>query len=247
MIIWTDNAFIIGTTPLSERDLLVECFSEQHGRFKAVAKFGATSKNKTKYQEGNFISCEWKAKQEHQLGTITVEVLKGHMALIISDYLRLLSMQSVHSLIRAYLYQHDKASKLFFACQKFYEALILHDVRTLLLDYANLELILLEETGYGLSLHECVVTGDSDNLHYISPRSGCAVNINAGEPYKDKLFIYPKWLKDANYQPSFAELLDGLRMNAYFLERRLGEVHHAPLPVVRTRLLQQCENLAANE
>ncbi len=226
---------------------MVECFSQHHGRFRAVAKFGATAKNKTKYQEGNLIACEWKAKQEHQLGTISVEVLKGHMAGIISDYMRMLAMQSVHALCRTYLHQHDHMPRLFAACQQFYMSLISGDARQLFLHYFQFEMTLLEETGYALSLDECVATGEVINLHYISPKSGCAVSEAAGAPYKDRLFTYPKWLKDADYEPSFAELLDALRMNAYFLHKRLGEVHEVELPAVRARLMQQCENLAANE
>jgi DNA repair protein RecO (recombination protein O) len=247
VIIWQDTAYIIGTAPLNERDMMVECLSQHHGRFRAVAKYGATRKHKTTYQQGTLIACEWKAKQEHQLGTITVEVLKGYIAQILSDYPRLLAMQSAHALCSRYLYQHDHASQIFAAFGALYDALNEHNMTAVFTSYQALEITLLAETGYALSLDSCVATGAERELRYISPKSGCALSAVAGEAYKNKLFTYPAWLKDAEYTPSFAELLDAQRMNAYFLETRLGAVHNAPLPAVRERLTQHLEALAAHE
>ncbi len=48
---------------------------------------------------------------------------------------------------------------------------------------------LLEELGFGLDLSKCAVTGVTDDLMYVSPRTGRAVSAEAGEPYKDRLLL----------------------------------------------------------
>ena len=44
------------------------------------------------------------------------------------------------------------------------------------------ELQLLAELGFGLDLTQCAATGASDDLIYVSPKSGRAVSRAAGEP-----------------------------------------------------------------
>src|SRR3569833_1074624 len=46
------------------------------------------------------------------------------------------------------------------------------------------ELALLDELGFGLDLSSCASTGSTDNLAYVSPKSGRAVSSDAGAPYK---------------------------------------------------------------
>ena len=60
--------------------------------------------------------------------------------------------------------------------------------------YVRWEINLLANLGFGLELTACASTGKSENLIYVSPKSGQAVSSSAGEPYKDKLLALPKFL-----------------------------------------------------
>ena len=60
--------------------------------------------------------------------------------------------------------------------------------------YIKLEADLLEELGYGLDLSCCAASGVTDNLVYVSPKSGRAVSSLAGEPYKSKLLPLPSFM-----------------------------------------------------
>src|SRR3546814_18730479 len=53
--------------------------------------------------------------------------------------------------------------------------------------YVRWEVGVLADLGYGLDLDSCAVTGRNDDLAYVSPRSGRAVSLTAGEPYRDRL------------------------------------------------------------
>ena len=49
------------------------------------------------------------------------------------------------------------------------------------------ELAMLTELGFGLDLENCAATGETDDLIYVSPKSGGAVSRRAGEPWRDRL------------------------------------------------------------
>src|SRR6185503_5403101 len=63
--------------------------------------------------------------------------------------------------------------------------------------FVRFEAGLLEELGFALDLSKCAVTGQADDLVYVSPRTGRAVSRGAGEPYKDRLLPLPPFLLSA--------------------------------------------------
>ena len=72
---------------------------------------------------------------------------------------------------------------------------------------------LLASLGYGLDLKKCAATGTTENLFYISPKSGKAVCKEKGLKYDKKLLRFPTILKDVgkNYEFKRSDLLDGLK------------------------------------
>ncbi len=55
---------------------------------------------------------------------------------------------------------------------------------------------MLTELGFGLDLSTCAATGATQDLVYVSPKSGGAVSRSAGEPWRDKLLRLPPFLRD---------------------------------------------------
>ena len=84
-------------------------------------------------------------------------------------------------------------------------------------EYIKLEIEILAEAGYKLQLNKCVATGLADDLHYVSPKSGCAVSKNVGAPYSDKLLILPKFLAGDILDKD--STTDALNLTSYFLNR----------------------------
>ena len=104
--------------------------------------------------------------------------------------------------------------------------------------YAIFEFALLNICGFGLDLNKCVVTNATDNLAYISPKSGCAVSIDAGKPYHDKLFKLPKFLLDHKLNSSRAELFSSLEITKHFINKSYLLPHNLKMPFARTQLAQ---------
>ena len=61
--------------------------------------------------------------------------------------------------------------------------------------YVRWEAGLLAAMGYGLDLSKCASTGRRENLTHVSPRSGRAVCAEAAEPYLDKLYALPGFMR----------------------------------------------------
>jgi DNA repair protein RecO (recombination protein O) len=103
--------------------------------------------------------------------------------------------------------------------------------------YLRWELRLLEELGFGLDLSACAVTGLVEDLAYVSPKTGRAVTRAGAGDWADRLLPMPAGLVgDAVLPP--ADVLTGLRLTGFFLDRGLRPVlHDKPLPEARARLL----------
>ena len=87
-----------------------------------------------------------------------------------------------------------------------------------------------------MDLTSCAATGVTEDLIYVSPRSGQAVSREAGEPYRDKLLVLPSFLKNGAL-PDAGDVLNGLRLTGYFLDRHVFQPEGRSLPDARERLV----------
>jgi DNA repair protein RecO (recombination protein O) len=122
----------------------------------------------------------------------------------------------------------------------------------LLPDYVRWEALLLAELGYGLDLAACAATGGTEELVWVSPRSGRAVSAVAGEPWRDRLLPLPPFLlgedrPGANDPSGPADWLAGLRLTGHFLGRDAYGHHHKSLPPARDMLLNRLTALTETE
>jgi len=104
--------------------------------------------------------------------------------------------------------------------------------------YVRLELGLLQELGFGLDLEKCAVTGATDDLAFVSPKSGRAVSRGAAEPYRGKLLVLPTFLSTGGLPSDDVELRLGFDLTGYFLERHVFWPHNKPLPPARARFME---------
>ncbi len=95
---------------------------------------------------------------------------------------------------------------------------------------------MLGELGFGLDLSSCAATGVVEDLAYVSPRSAQAVSREAGAPYRDKLLLLPAFLH-RDTLASATDVLDGLRLTGYFLDRHIFQPLQRRLPDARERFV----------
>jgi DNA repair protein RecO (recombination protein O) len=100
------------------------------------------------------------------------------------------------------------------------------------------ELLLLAELGFGLDLETCAVTGSTDDLVAVSPRSGRAVSAAEAEPYAGKLLPLPRFVR-AGGPASWSDIAHGLDLTGHFLMRDLLTQKSTVLGEVRARLVDR--------
>jgi len=99
------------------------------------------------------------------------------------------------------------------------------------------ELGLLSELGFRLDLSHCASSGDTENLVWVSPKSGRAVSAEAGRPYEHQLLALPKFLQAGEGDVNIDDILQGLKLSGYFLDRHLFAPHDRAMPQARARLV----------
>ena len=101
------------------------------------------------------------------------------------------------------------------------------------------ELALLAELGFGLDLRRCGATGATDDLAYVSPRTGRAVSRSAGHAYRDRILALPDFLKRGldTAGTTDGDVRSGFRLTEHFLVRDVFAPRGLGLPVYRAAYL----------
>ena len=240
---WTDEGVILSVRPHAETAAVVEVLTREHGRHLGLVHGGRSRKSRPILQIGNQVDVTWKARLSEHLGVMTVEARRSFGAEAMDDPAALCALTSMCSLAHG-LPERDPHPNL-------YEVTLfvlgfLDDPTVWPALYVRWELALLDEFGFGLDLTHCAATGATTDLVYVSPKTGRAVSLAAGEPYKDRLLALPSFLRGHPGNGVHATDLDsGLSLTAHFLESRLFAVRNETLPEPRRRLPALIRSLSA--
>ena len=189
---WSDNAIILSVRKHGETSALVRLLSRTHGVYGGVVRGAQSKAHRGVLQPGNRVNASWSARLSEQLGSFKIELLEANMALLMQDAGRLSALSSACAIMEAALPERHPYPKLYQCLQGFLHSL--KETETWYEAYVMLEMDLLAESGFGLDLTACAATGATENLRYVSPKSGRAVSAEAGEPYKHKLLPLPSFL-----------------------------------------------------
>ena len=233
---WTDTAIVLGARPFGEGKLVAEVFSREHGRFGGVVHAGR--KSQPILQAGNVVHCGWKARLSEQLGFYSpLELVEPHATRLLDDALALLGLSSAVALIRGVTPERQAYPQLYDALTVLIEAMPHTEVWPAL--YTRFELGLLSAMGYGLDLSRCAVTGETEGLAWVSPRTGRAATADAGAPHADVLLKLPRFLVDTEAELMAGDVADAFALAGYFLERRLFDHKGEGMPDARRRLIER--------
>ena len=106
--------------------------------------------------------------------------------------------------------------------------------------YLDWELKLLSCIGFGLDLEKCAVTETTEDLCYISPKSGKAVCKEVGTEYHSKLLPFPPILRSNQRGRAFSndDLALGLSLSGFFIEKWLDySIENKKTLMIRKRFL----------
>ncbi|MDE1147925.1 MAG: DNA repair protein RecO [Azospirillaceae bacterium] len=239
---WTDDGIVLSARPFGDTAALVVVLTRDHGRHAGVLHGGQSSRHRGMLEPGAQVSARWRARTADQLGNWTLEPVRSPAGLYLDDPLRLAAIIAVTALMDAMLAEREAHPGLYDASIALFSALEL-DIWPAI--YVRWEMGLLEEVGFGLDLSRCASTGQpagngNDHLAYVSPRTGRAVSLSAGEPFRDRLLPLPGFLIGLGFSGGGEEdVAAGLRLTGYFLERHVFAQRHAEVPSARERLVER--------
>ncbi len=239
---WSDEGIVLSVRPHGETAAILELLTRAHGRHLGLVHGGRSRRLRPVLQTGNHVEATWKARLADQLGFLTVELRKGYAASAMEDALALAGLSSLCALARL-LPERDPHPDLYEITLFVLGYLDDNGVWPAL--YVRWELNLLAELGFGLDLSSCAATGNTENLAWVSPKSGRAVSSAAGEPYRDRLLPLPPFLAGDHRGPvTPGDVLDGLKLTGSFLGARVLSPRDMAMPEARQRLVSALSRAA---
>jgi DNA repair protein RecO (recombination protein O) len=231
---WSDEGIFLSAKPLGEANAVAELFTLGHGRHLGLVRGGRSRRMRPLLQPGNLLGVTWRARLSEHLGGFNVELMEALAARVLDDKLALAAIGSLTGLARL-LPERDPHPELYAATLRVLRNLDAADAWPALL--VKWELQLLQELGFGLDLTECAATGADIDLAYVSPRSGRAVSRDAGQPYDNRLLKLPAFLLGEAAPAGEDDIVAGLVLTGYFLDRDVLAPHGLSLPQARDRLV----------
>jgi DNA repair protein RecO (recombination protein O) len=237
---WSDDGIFLVGRPHGESSVIADIFTRDNGRARGLVKGGRSRRFRPMLQTGNSLRVEWRARLDDQLGVYTAELTEATASRVLDDKLSLAGVTALASLLQV-LAERDPHPRLFDAART---CLRTAGGESFPASLIRFELRLLDELGFGLDLTTCAATGRTDDLAYVSPKSGQAVTRKAGEPYHAKLLPLPRFLTGAagSELPGHDEITAGFAMTGHFLGAHVFAETSRPLPEARgefTRLLHR--------
>ena len=232
---WRDEGVILSVRRHGETSAIAEILTAEHGRCMGLVRGGRSRAQRPVLQAGNAVQAVWRARLEEQLGTYTLEPLELRAGAIMVEPFRLAGLATLAGLAQL-LPEREPHRRVYDALRVVLDAIDQDDVWPALL--VRWELGLLDELGFGLDLSKCAATGVREHLAYVSPRSGKAVSEEAGAPFRDRLFRLPPFLI-ANVPADASDVIDGLRIAGYFLDRHVFEPRGMQMPEQQEWIIRQ--------
>ncbi len=239
---WSDEGLILSVRPHGETAAIVELLTAANGRHAGLVHGGRSRRLRPVLQLGNHVDVTWKARLSENLGHMSLELRRGYAAEAMADATALAGLSTMTTMARLLPEREPHAS--LYEVSLFVLSFI-DDPTVWPALYARWELGLLEGLGFGLDLETCASTGTRNNLIYVSPRSGRAVSVEAGEPYKERLLKLPGFLRGGASSGAVTanDVRDALRLTGHFLDERVLTPAGQKMPDVRGRMIELISRL----
>ena len=219
---WSDDGIVLGVRRHGESSAIVELLTRAHGRHLGLVRGGAGSRMRPLLQPGNGVYAVWRARLDEHLGTYTVESKQMRAANLLASPHAVYGVTHLASLARL-LPERDPHEDIYEMLEHALDDF--EDASGAAVHLVRFELAMLAELGFGLDLENCAATGETDDLLYVSPKSGGAVSRTAGEPWRDRLLRLPPYLRHREAQRGWSDqdLQDGFALTGLFLLRHVLE------------------------
>lgn len=241
---WQDQGFVLAARRHGESDAILTLLTREHGRHLGIVKGGSGRRQRAVVETGNRVTADWHARLSEHLGRFQIELAAPHAAMCLSDPPRLAALSSTCATVDAALPEREPHADIFDDFATLAVALS-EQAADWPARFVRWEARLLTTLGFGLDLSHCAVTGETEGLAYVSPKTGRAVTAEAGRLHRERLLVLPLFLLDETLAPGRDDLIAGLRLTGHFLDRHVFA--QAPRPGASEARARLIERLAARK
>ncbi|HUI14110.1 MAG TPA: DNA repair protein RecO [Xanthobacteraceae bacterium] len=231
---WTDEGIVLGVKRHGETSVILELMTRAHGRHLGLVRGGAGTRLRGVLQPGNALGATWRARLDEHLGHYAVEALNLRAARYLAAAHAVHGVTHLAALCRL-LAEREVHPAVYEALEAILEHL--EDPHLAAPMIARFELNFLAELGFGLDLSSCAATGATEDLIYVSPRSGRAVSRAGGEAYRDRLLRLPPFLHGESEPETARDLIDAFALTGFFLDRHAFAPRGLPVPEARAHFV----------
>ena len=178
-----DIGFFLGNKKYGENSIMIYIFSKHNGLIKSFSRF--TKKQRLSFTILDEVNFTWQSKQKDSLGYINLDLeasLKKN-----DTFINSLIKSSASELCIKFLPLWQQNIEIYNDLEKLINNLD-KNINLIIFNYVWWEILFLKNTGYGINLDKCSVSGSKEKLYYLSPNSGNSVTYSVGHKYRNKLF-----------------------------------------------------------
>ena len=231
-----DLGFFLGNKKYGENSMIVYILSKNNGLIKSFSKY--SKKKRLSLRVLDEVNFTWQSKQKDTLGYINLDLeasIKQN-----DTFINSLVKSSASELCVKFLPLWQQNFEIYIDLQRLIDSLD-KKIELIIFNYVWWEIFFLKNTGYGINLEKCSVSGSKEKLYYLSPNSGNSVTYSVGYKYRNKLFKLPYCLKEKAVSNNFVDYINALKITTYFLRKSFD--YDLNKFVFRTHLINKLKTL----
>ena len=214
---WRSVGILLAARKHGETSLIIDTFCPGHGRYLGIVRGGTSRKFAPILQVGAQLDLTWKARLQDHLGSFKVELVRARTVHAMSDRILAAGLMSVSTILSRVLPERQAYDNFYRTTEDLLD--LLNQPNIWPMAYLRWELELLTVLGYGLDLSKCAVSGSTEKLRYVSPRTGRAISEQAAGEWVSKLLPLPSIILEGSGNSD--SIIDGLKLTGYFLTKKV--------------------------
>ena len=216
---WKDEGYLLSKNNFDENSIIIETFTNDHGKYTGIVYGGSSKKQKKNFQIGNKILLNWNSKGENKIGYFSTELIKPISPLFFHSKEKSISILAASSILRLLLPERQINKKIYDSLEEFFNKLAYKNWIKL---YILWELSLIKELGFEIDILNKKFNKSLDNKSII---------ING------KSFKIPKILSEKNIvNVKKSDIRDALIFNRNLLNENFIIPNNLRFPISRNIL-----------
>ncbi|MGE4322824.1 MAG: DNA repair protein RecO [Sphingobium sp.] len=238
------SAIVCAVRHHGEHGAIARLLTPERGLVAGYVRGGRSRAMRPVLVPGNRIKADLRARTEDQLAGLSVE-LDHSRAPLLGEPLPAAAIDWACALTAAALPEGTPYPALYRALEGVLSAVeAAPAARGWAVALVHYEMLLLAELGFGLDLTRCAATGVREDLAFVSPRSCAAVSRSGAAGYESRLLPLPAFLLGGGTD-AWADIVDGLRLTGFFLERSVLTEWRGGVLAARERLVERLKRAVA--